>query len=481
MDIISLILSGISIINFILAMIIILLIASCFLGRNIKITRNMIISACMVVIFVVLVNIVFLLFDDKLLKWAESIVKSSPIFAEEKIEAADIIGVLERLILDGVAFLFAFIFYLIAFKEHRLLRAIEATVCLYGYYLYIQNMIQGSIVFIVANKDFLIEDLADLSQLGYIYTVTIIADFIIDVLLLLLLYFGYYRKKRYYIIRVPFRIMFVIWVIVSSALIMLPMTEMQLGSESRILSLSYGIIIPIVCIVAPIILVTMAAERSLREKNEYQENYLKAELDYIEQYKRTQTQTRAFRHDMINNLSLAKMMLDEGRVEEANAHISELLGNVRSLSPQYVTGDEMLDLIVSMKAGRMQENGIRFALDGVADGGLNMKPMDCCSIFANALDNALEAAALCDEPFVDMSIKRTPKFFVIKISNSCSVPVNAGSLFIASGYTSKSDKEHHGFGLRNIKATVDLYNGIVNADYKDGVFVLSIMVPRSEM
>ena len=129
----------------------------------------------------------------------------------------------------------------------------------------------------------------------------------------------------------------------------------------------------------------------------------------------------------------------------------------------------------------MQETGIRFKYDGIADGGLNMKPMDCCSIFANALDNAVEAAAISDNPVVDMNIKRTSKFFVIKISNSCKEPVNVNNMFLSSGYTSKSDKEHHGFGLRNIKETVDKYNGIVNADYKDGVFVLSIMVPRSEM
>ena len=236
--------------------------------------------------------------------------------------------------------------------------------------------------------------------------------------------------------------------------------------------------IPVLGGFAPFLLIMAEAERSLKEKNEYQENYLKAELEYIEQYKRKQTETRAFRHDIINNLSMTSVMLEDGKTEAAKEHINDLLGNVRSLSPEYVTGDEMLDIIVSMKADKMKENNVSFSCDGVIDGGLNMKPTDMCSIFANILDNAMEAARLSPDPYVNMEIKRTSRFFVMKVTNSTEGKVDVSKIMNASGYTSKKDSEHHGFGMRNIESATDKYNGIIKAESDDGIFSLSVMIPR---
>jgi sensor histidine kinase regulating citrate/malate metabolism len=259
----------------------------------------------------------------------------------------------------------------------------------------------------------------------------------------------------------------------------MPIGPEKLSDKFMLLSIIFGVMLLVLGILAPVILVMNAADKSLREKNEYQETYLNAELEYIERYKNAQTETRAFRHDIINNLSLTSMMLDEGKVEDASQHLKELLGNVRALSPSIITGDEMLDCIVAMKADKMKELDIRFTTDGVVDGGLHMKPMDVCSIFANALDNAIEAARkVKKEPWIDLKIKRTEKFFVLKISNAAEGKVNVEKLFMSNGYTSKNDKEHHGFGLRNIRQAVEEYDGLVKAEAEESTFGLSIMIPR---
>ena len=139
----------------------------------------------------------------------------------------------------------------------------------------------------------------------------------------------------------------------------------------------------------------------------------------------------------------------------------------------------MLDIIIFMKADKMEEKNIRFTLDGVVDGGLNIKAMDMCSIFANALDNAIEAASKCEDPFVSFTIKRTDKFFVIKIANSASGKIDTNKLLTTSGYTSKNDKDHHGFGLLNVRRAVENLNGMIKADSDESTFTLSIMMPRT--
>ncbi|MBR1892766.1 MAG: GHKL domain-containing protein, partial [Lachnospiraceae bacterium] len=83
-----------------------------------------------------------------------------------------------------------------------------------------------------------------------------------------------------------------------------------------------------------------------------------------------------------------------------------------------------------------------------------------------------------ENAWVKMDIKRTEKFFVIKIANAASQQVDVEKLFSSSGYTSKKDKEHHGFGLRNIRMAVEDYDGLVKAESDESSFALSIMIPR---
>ncbi len=471
-------------IEFMLAMLIIVLVAACFLGRYIVITKKMVFAtfgiAALEIIAIVCLNVYISHASQEIID-----AFNNGIYDEESIRVVERVSYITNMLTNIAVFLYAFIFYLIAFKEKRLLRAVESTICLWLYYQYLNTIGMYSYIFVSGgNADTLTKLYAAVDSEGIrLQFVLIMITFSISLLLFLILYFGYYRKKRFYIIRIRDRIIFVIWLFVFSIFPAMPFRGDDIQERYEIISLIFGILIPVIGGVVPILLAMGAAEHSLKERNKYQESYLTAELEYIEQYKKAQTETRAFRHDIINNLSLTNMMLEEGKVDEAKSHLSELLGNVKSLSPQYITGDEMLDCIVAMKASKMKELGIDFTLDGVIDGGLNMKPMSICSIFANALDNAIEAAEKCIEitaiPFVAMEIKRTEKFFVIKISNSSLERIDVDKLFMSSGYTSKKDKEHHGLGLRNIRQSVEEYDGLLKAESLDKEFRISIMVPRS--
>ena len=79
-----------------------------------------------------------------------------------------------------------------------------------------------------------------------------------------------------------------------------------------------------------------------------------------------------------------------------------------------------------------------------------------------------------------MKIKRTEQFFIIDIANSVNQKVNVNRLLAGGGYTSKKDKQYHGFGLRNIQNSVEKNDGMLRASSTDDVFSLSIMLPRRE-
>ena len=461
--IMQLIVMTMSNLQLIISLLLVVIVAACFLGRYVVLTRKLVISSFGMLAFSIFGTIIAnLLLPEELDK--------------------NLVFVLD----NGLTFLlyiYSFVFFMFAFKEKKVLRAIESTVCFYLFSLYISTFSQMTVIYLVGGTEDVVVDVfyENLANSPLWLAISGMA-LLITLALFIIAYFGFYKPKKYYIIGIPHRVIFVIWaalfIIFPFVPAMLPSDEVPIEFRYHIMSIMFAIGIIILGIAAPVFVIISSADKALREQNKSQEAYMAAELEYIGRYKKKQVETRAFRHDIKNNLAITRMMLDEGHTEEAKEHISDMLGKVSSLSPKYVTGDEMLDIIISMKADRMDELDIKFTLDGVTDGGLNIKPMDMCSIFANALDNAIEAASSCEDPYVSFSIKRTDKFFIIKITNSASGKIDIEKLMSTSGYTSKSDKEHHGFGLMNVRRTVEECNGILKAESLDSSFTLSVMMPR---
>ena len=448
---------------FIISMLLIIMVSACFLGRYIVLTRKLVLSSLGILMITILTTVAY------------SIILPGEVSGEMLFNL--------NYLTTGLMLIYAFVFYLFAHKEKRLIRAIESTICMYLFTLYISTLSQMTAIYYTGGTDkevakIYVEEFTS----GATWLLILSQCFIITAAVFAIVYFGFYRPKKMFVIPVPYRIFFIIWILIFTIVpfypAVLPSENITINERYSFMSFLFAIGIELLGLIVPIFMIVSSTERALSSKNKYQETYLAAELEYINQYKKQQTETKAFRHDIKNNLAVTQMMLDEGQIEEARKHITDMLGNVSSLSQKYATGDDMLDIIVSMKADRMEELGITFSLDGVADDGLKMKPMDMCSIFANALDNAIEAASDCESPFVSFNIKRTDKFFIIKIINSTKAKADIGKLMSSSGYTSKDDKEHHGFGLLNIRRSVENYNGVLKAEATDSTFTLSVMIPR---
>ncbi|MBE5942810.1 MAG: GHKL domain-containing protein [Lachnospiraceae bacterium] len=216
-----------------------------------------------------------------------------------------------------------------------------------------------------------------------------------------------------------------------------------------------------------------------QQGQKFQEEWMKHELAYFKEYKKSQEETRRFRHDVTNNLSCLSALLQEEKQEEAQRYLNNMLGEIHAFSPKVVTGDEMLDCIISVKWEQMIEEGILFEVDGILDRGLEWEPIDICTVFSNALDNAIEACQkVTGKKVILLSLKRTKNFYYIEIKNSMNKEllnveeVRSGKLF-----TTKKDKDIHGFGLENIKKIIYNHSGQVELDTDDEYFILRMIIP----
>lgn len=367
------------------------------------------------------------------------------------------------------------------FREKRLLWAIETGIAALLFSAYADAIVLN-IFGIACGNPALLHNMSVSGSFNTIFFLYVLSELMLVASIFFITYFGIYKKEIYLRLKVHEVIFLILWVVL--AMFYGGLVTGTYKDEVR--QISVMLLIPLLSIILPVLLLINRYRNYLREKNAYQQTYLDAELAYVRQYKKSQTQTAAFRHDVINQLSLLSMLMHSGATDKASEQLDQLLGNVKNLSPKYVTGDEMLDCIIAMKAADMEEKGIAFTQDGVVDGGLGMKPMDVCSVFANALDNAMEAAEKVkanseenNQKWIKFQIKRTEKFFVFQISNATEGMVNVERIF-EKGYTSKKHAELHGFGISNVRAVVEKYDGLLKAESKEGSFLLSVMIPRNK-
>lgn len=243
-----------------------------------------------------------------------------------------------------------------------------------------------------------------------------------------------------------------------------------------------GLAVVVLGLLFPVFLFKNRVSGYYKERKEYQEEFLQAELLHFQQYKEAQEETKCFRHDIWNHLNCLNMLLQENKSLEAKRYLESLLQQVQNLSSNIVTGDEMLDCIVSAKLNQMKQENIVFLMDGVIDGGLKWNTADICCVFANALDNAIEACRKLSkeqERSILMTIKRTQQFYSIDISNTIDKYIDCERLFHRQAfYTTKENSKLHGFGLSNMRRTVERYGGMMHLSCTDLMFTVSIVIGR---
>ena len=315
------------------------------------------------------------------------------------------------------------------------------------------------------------------------YASTMLLSELFMMIIILYLYKQFIRKS----LTMPFRRVDKIFVFLYSVYIFLMDTiyswlsnhpDFVEGYETIRLFLTLVIIA--VAMLIPIFILRNRQTGYFNKLSEQHMNFLEAELAASKQFREAQEETRAFRHDVQNNLSVLSMLMREGKYSEAEQFINDMHTQVSALSPKIVTGDEMLDSLIASKYGKMNESEIEFTINGVADGGIGWKAIDICTVFANALDNAIEACMRVEDEekrFIKLEFRKTAHQRLITLCNSSAEDVDCEKLIHSEEHvTAKTDKLLHGYGVRNIKRTIEKYGGMFRMNCTNGEFKLEMIL-----
>lgn len=202
----------------------------------------------------------------------------------------------------------------------------------------------------------------------------------------------------------------------------------------------------------------------IKQQNEYYANQLLIVEDL-------HTATNKLRHDIKNHLLTIMTYLESNDTDDAKKHISDIIGAYQNNSEIIHTGNPAIDGLLNFKFHKAVEQGIKIDTKISLPSDFDFSPYDLTVILGNLVDNALYAVSSVEtNKFIDLRMSCSKGMLIIKISNPYTTTIIRKDGQIV---TSKSDKENHGMGLKNVNEVLEKYNGTSDIDDDNGIFTIT--------
>ncbi|AUN14240.1 sensor histidine kinase [Paraclostridium sordellii] len=237
-------------------------------------------------------------------------------------------------------------------------------------------------------------------------------------------------------------------------------------------------------VVASIIIIILLFRRVIKEnkektKNELMKNKLDMQYEHYLSVQESHMKVKKLYHDINNHICCIDNLKNNNK--EVSEYINNLKDEIKSFKYIYNTGNMILDIIINEKSDICSKKGIKFICDINFSKVDFIKPIDVSSIFANILDNAIEA---CDkihdedvEKYIRIKGTISKAYFVIKCENS---KVNNIKFKKNKLLTDKMDKFVHGIGTQSIKSSLDKYDGELLFEDEKDKFILNLYIPLNQ-
>lgn len=222
----------------------------------------------------------------------------------------------------------------------------------------------------------------------------------------------------------------------------------------------------------------MRREAHLRRELEIMDNLLQKQYSQYRISKENDEQLRRRYHDLKHQISVIRAENDPIKREE---HLRDIDMVIKQYEAENRTGNSVLDTVLYGKFVHCAKHNIQMSC--LADGTVIdfMGVMDICTIFGNALDNAIECAEKLDDPekrVISMAVTAQNEFAILRFENY----YDPSELVMDADMpvTTKKDTAYHGYGLKSIRAAVEKYDGCLTINTQNSWFSLNILIPLAK-
>lgn len=206
--------------------------------------------------------------------------------------------------------------------------------------------------------------------------------------------------------------------------------------------------------------------KALEQKNEYDRKH----ADEIEEL---YIKTCGIRHDLLHHFTMLKGLLEESKDKAAEYVQSVTQEQIQQIKRFVKTDNEYFDAIVNAKLAVCEKYGIKVQIR-VMNNSLNrLNNYEIASLFGNLFDNAIEASQNSQDKRIDLDVQLQNGHLSIFMRNTIDKSVLDNNRDLK---TTKTNKEFHGLGTKNIQKIVDMQKGFVNYFEENGYFNCDIFL-----
>ncbi len=188
---------------------------------------------------------------------------------------------------------------------------------------------------------------------------------------------------------------------------------------------------------------------------------------YVDEAKTRYENTKSFRHDIRNHMTVVGELLQEQKPQEALRYLNDLQYLAEDMSFPCSTNNPTVDILLRNKLGIARNHGIDVSCFLQLPYPCPIADMDFCIVLSNALDNAIQACGkvkggadrhICVEGSVQGD------FLLLQVENSCNPDISY----------------RPGQGLANIRSVAEKYHGTMEAERGGTVFHLNVLLIISQ-
>lgn len=248
----------------------------------------------------------------------------------------------------------------------------------------------------------------------------------------------------------------------------IPIDFERVKIRNNIINFSGVLIVPIFMVLIIYLLFNCISKQYFENISLLMEKQVEQQVEHYKKINKLTDDLREFRHDYKNHMICLQSLLNNKQYDEALSYVKSITNQEILDSNKFFSGNQIADAILTDKNELAQKNNCKIIFDGSVSDEISVSNL--CTILSNALDNSIEACSKIDSDetqIIDVKCVASELIQIIRISNP-----NLDNNAVTE--TSKADRKNHGFGLSNIRRTVERMDGqmIISSQYP--TFVLEI-------
>ena len=214
----------------------------------------------------------------------------------------------------------------------------------------------------------------------------------------------------------------------------------------------------------------------LEYEREMQTLVLESARQSLARQRQNQEQARIYRHDMRHHLALINGYAAEGNLEKIKEDLSQTEMEIDAITPKRYCANETVNLVLSSFEAKSAEMNVTLCIEANLPETLSISDTELCSLFSNALENAIFAASKLIE-------KKARRVYLRTLVNNNKLLIStknayAGTIQMEGEFPKSSNHQPgHGFGIKSMAAIVTQHDGLYSLETSGNIFTLQLMLP----